>query len=77
VIAAKRSAVKGLFSGTFTLLMIGSSYTRRESIIIPGVWQMRAIGTEMITFGAGLPVLYLAAADVFLGGLTPAAVMAH
>ena len=36
---------------------------------------MRAIGTELITFGAGLPVLYLVAADVFLGGVTPAAVM--
>jgi hypothetical protein len=36
---------------------------------------MRLIGTEMITFGAGLPVLYLAVVDVFLGGFTPAAVM--
>ena len=36
---------------------------------------MRTIGTEMITFGAGLPVLYLSAADVFLGGVTPAGVM--
>ena len=36
---------------------------------------MRFIGTEMITFGAGLPVLYLAIADVFLGGFTPAAVI--
>jgi len=36
---------------------------------------MRIIGTEMITFGAGLPVLYLAVADVFLGGFSPTAVI--
>ena len=36
---------------------------------------MRIIGTEMMTFGAGLPVLYFATADVFLGGLHPGAVM--
>ena len=36
---------------------------------------MRIIGTEMMTFGAGLPVLYFATADVFLGGVNPAAVM--
>jgi hypothetical protein len=36
---------------------------------------MRAIGTEIMTFGMGLPVLYLASADVFLGGLTPTSVV--
>lgn len=33
---------------------------------------MRAIGTEMINFGFGLPVLYFAFAGVVLNRLTPA-----
>jgi hypothetical protein len=33
---------------------------------------MREIGTEMITFGVGLPMLYVAVADAFLGGLATA-----
>ena len=32
---------------------------------------MRAIGTEMITFGAGLPVLYFAFAGVVLNSVSP------
>lgn len=36
---------------------------------------MRAIGTEMVTFGVGLPVLYFAFVGIVLNGLTSAEAM--